>query len=267
MYKENLIMEKKQQGNESSVEKALNILSAYANQEQEMGVTSISVLLGIHKSTTARLIKSLVATGFLQQNPINKKYFLGRAAHQIGQQAMHSHNNRIIGAALPYLQKLSHDTGETTALEQLSGYNIFLSFHVEGPSHLRFIYRQGELVPINVSVGAKSILAYASEEFLDICLQQKLERFNQNTVTDIDEYRKVLEKVREEGVAFDRGEHYQEIQAIGAPIRIPGKTPESAIVITGPASRMTDTYLQSLRQPITKTAKAIATTLQNQEMF
>ncbi len=259
-------MDTNKQNSESSVEKALNILSTYARHDQELGITNISVLLDIHKSTAARLIKNLVATGFLQQNPISKKYFLGREAHQIGQQAVHSHNSRIISTALPYLEKLSHETGETTALEQLSGYNIFLSFHVEGPSHLRFIYRQGELVPINVSVGAKAILAYAQESFLDICLQQKLVRFNDNTVTEKKEYRKVLEKVQQEGVAFDRGERYQEIQAIGAPILLPDHAPESAIVITGPASRMTDAYLQFLVQPIKKTAREIATALQSQEM-
>ena len=255
-------MTKQNSSKESSVEKALTVLSTYAKNEHEMGITEVSVQLGLHKSTASRLIKNLMNTGFLQQNPNTKKYFLGRSAYQIGQQAVQSLNNRIIVTALPYLKELSQQTGETTALELLFGYNVFLAIHVEGPGHLRFTHRQGELVPINVSVGAKSILSHATNDFLEICLQRKLERFNENTVTSSQQYREILKKVRVDGVAFDRGERYQEMCAIGTPVILPRKTPESAIVISGPASRMTNEFMQSLIIPIKQTAKSIARALQ-----
>ncbi len=237
------------------------ILSTFADHDGEMGITEIGTKLGFHKSTANRLIKNLESSGFLQQNPITKKYFLGRVAIQMGQSAVRSLNNRIISTAIPFLEDLTRQTGETSALEILSGYNVILAFHIQGPSHLHFTFRRGGLVYLNVSVGAKSILSHAQNDFLDICLQRPFKKFNENTIVSKEAFRAALKKVRAEGVAYDRGERYQEIHAIGAPILLPGKPPESAVVIAGPASRMTDAFLKTLIVPIKKTAADIAQAL------
>lgn len=255
-------MTKPKTDNESSIVKALAILSRYAEHNHEMGITEVAGKLGLHKSTTGRLIRYLTTCGFLQQNPGNKKYALGNAAYDIGRRTVLSFNNRIISLALPHLRELSLQTGKTTALELLAGHNIFLAYHIEGMGHLRSTFRQNDMVPINVSVGAKSILAHADADFLEICLQRPFARYNENTITSQQHYRELLKEIRTEGVAYDRGELYNEIHAIGAPILLPGKKTDSAIAISGLFSHMTETYLHSLIRPIKETARAIAHSLQ-----
>ena len=244
--------------NSSSAEKALNILLAFAPYNNEMGTTELSVKLGMHKSTTSRLIKLLVATNFLQQNPMTKKYMLGRSAQKIGFATTRSLDSRLLAIAQPCLTELSQQTGESVALELLAGTNVVLAMHVEGPSHIRFNFQQGEQLPINVAAGAKVILSHSSPEFLEICLQQKFERFNDNTIVSKDVYRRLLQEIRQTGIAYDRGERYQDTHAIAVPIANSEGPPRVAVVIAGPAFRLNDQFLKSVVIPLRQTADKIS---------
>ncbi len=242
----------------SSAEKALNILLAFTPYNNEMGTTELSIKLGIHKSTTSRLIKLLVTTGFLQQNPMTKKYMLGRSAQKIGNATNQSLDSRLLAIAQPYLSELSRQTGESVALELLVGTNVILAMHVEGPSHIRFNFQQGELLPINVAAGAKVILAHSEPETLEICLQQKFERFNANTIVSKEEYRRQLKEIRQTGIAYDRGERYQDTHAIAVPIISSEGPPRVAVVIAGPAFRLNEQFLKSVATPLRQAADKIS---------
>jgi len=246
---------------ESSAEKVLNLLLAFSSSEKEMGTTELSVKLGMHKSTTSRLIKTLVTANFLQKNLATRKYMLGMSAYRIGYAATRSLDSRLLSIAQPYLYELAQQTGESVALELLSGTNVILAIHVEGPSHLRFNFQQGEIVPINVAAGAKAILAHSDPGFLESCLQREFEKFNDQTIVSKTSYRELLKKVREEGISYDRGERYVDIHAMAVPVHYGGITPKAAIIIAGPASRLNDSFLQSAAHPLTETARKISESL------
>ncbi|SDO34864.1 IclR family transcriptional regulator [Desulforhopalus singaporensis] len=242
----------------SSVEKALAILLTFTPETTELGTTEISQKLGMHKSTTSRLIKSLVTADFLQQNPVTKKYQLGSSAYRLGYISTRSRNTTLLTIARPFLVELAAKTGESIALEMVSGIDVILAAHVEGPSHLRFNFQQGELVPLNVAAGAKVILAYSDARFLESCLKRDFKKFNDNTIVSKKEYLKVLETVKKEGIAYDRGERYHDIHAMAVPIFNPDTPPTAAIIIAGPSSRLTDDFFASVTPVLCDTAERIS---------
>jgi IclR family KDG regulon transcriptional repressor len=244
--------------NLSSTEKALKILRAFAPQNQEMGTLELSRKLNIHKSTVSRLLQILTAQDFLQQNQETKKYLLGRAAAEIGNAVINSLNNALVTIARPYLAQLSEQVSESVALEQLSGTNIILASHVEGRRHIRFSFSLGELVPINVAAGAKAILAYCPAELVDRCLKKKFVRFNERTIVSKKRYRELLKLVQETAIAYDRGERYEDTFAIATPIFSHEGPPVAAVVIAGPAFRMTPQFLNDTIAPLKKTAEEIS---------
>ena len=244
--------------NSSSAEKALNILLAFVPYNNEMGTTDLSRKLGIHKSTVSRLIKLLVATDFLQQNPLTKKYMLGKSALKIGNATTRSLDSKLLTVAQPHLSELSQLIGESVALEMLSGTNVVLALHVEGPSHIRFNFQQGEQVPINVAAGAKAILSDIDPKLLELCLQQEFTRFNEYTIVAKETYRKLLKEIKQNGVAYDRGERYRDTHAMATSIHSPEGGPKAAVVIAGPAFRMTDELLESALIPLKATAEKIS---------
>jgi len=247
--------------NESSVEKALNLLLAFASEGREMGTTELSVQLGLHKSTTSRLIKTLVQAGFLQQNPATRKYILGISSYRIGYAATRTLNSRLLAAAHPHLYDLAQKTGESVAMEMVSGINIILALHVEGPSHLRFNFQQGEVVPINVAAGAKAILAHSNRDFVESCLSGEFKRFNDRTIVSKRQYLELLEKVRKDGISYDRGERYEDIYAMAVPVLLPDGSPKAAVIIAGPASRLSDSFLKSAAADLRETAVNISKSL------
>lgn len=252
---------KKQQTGETgctSADKALNILLAFTPFNTEMGTTELSIKLGLHKSTTSRLIKLLVASQFLQQNPITKKYMLGSSAVRIGSATTRSLDSRLLAVAQPCLHELSRQVGESAALEMLSGTKVVLALHVEGPSHIRFNFQQGEQVPINVAAGAKVILSHSDPAFVELCLEQEFERFNEHTIVSKDEYRRLLKEIKRTGIAYDRGERYRDAHAMAAPVLGLGGAPKAAVVIAGPAFRLTEQFLRSAESPLKAAAEKIA---------
>jgi IclR family KDG regulon transcriptional repressor len=249
---------KTKNGNSSSAEKALNILLAFTPDNNEMGTTELSIKLGLHKSTTSRLIKLLVATNFLQQNPLTKKYLLGSSALRIGHATTRTLHSKLLAVAHPCLAELSQLLGESVAMEMLSGTNVVLALHVEGPSHIRFNFEQGEQVPINVAAGAKVILSQSDPQLVDICLEKDFQQFNENTIISKTEYRKLLKNIKKSGVAYDKGERYINTHAMATPIyNLEGNT-KAAVVIAGPAYRLTDDFLKSAKKPMKETADRIS---------
>ena len=67
-----------------SVERALHVLTSFEVDGQELGVTEIASLLGVHKSTASRLAATLVASGFLERSPESESFRLGREVARLG---------------------------------------------------------------------------------------------------------------------------------------------------------------------------------------
>jgi DNA-binding IclR family transcriptional regulator len=249
---------KSKSANLSSTEKALKILMAFVPYNYELGTLELSKKLEIHKSTVSRLLHLLVDHDFLQQNQDTKKYFLGRSVAEIGNAVTRSLNNTIVTIAQPYLSALSEAVGESVALELLSGTSIILACHVEGQKPIRFSFQPGERVPINVAAGAKTILAFSNPELVNQFLKEKFIRFTAKTLLTKREYRSLLEEVKKAGVAFDRGERYEDVRAIGAPIFNHEQIPVAAVVIAGPAFRLTDQFFTNVVGLLKKTAADIS---------
>jgi len=242
----------------SSTAKALKILMAYVPHNPEMGTLELSKKLGIHKSTVSRLLHLLVDHDFLSQNPDSKKYRLGSSIAELGNAANQSLNYNLVTVSQSYLNALCERVGESVALEILDGSSIISAYQVEGQSHIRFSFQPGERVPINVTAGAKAILAYSEPALINQFLKDKFPRFTSKTISSKREYRAMLADIRESGVAFDTGERYEDARAIAAPIFDHNRKPVAAVVIAGPAFRFTETFIEQTIGLLKETAEQIS---------
>ena len=102
-----------------SVDRALQILDLFNEQNPELKITEISNKLDLHKSTTHSLLKTLKARQYIKQDPDSGKYSLGLKLLERGQFVLNSMDIRSI--ARKHLIDLSVDTGQTTHLVILEG--------------------------------------------------------------------------------------------------------------------------------------------------
>ena len=60
-----------------SIDRALNIIKIVSSRKDGIGVTELAEMLGLNKSSIFRILATLTAHGFIEQNPETKKYKLG----------------------------------------------------------------------------------------------------------------------------------------------------------------------------------------------
>ena len=221
-----------------SVQKALEILLAFTPHNREMGTMELSNKLGFHKSTVSRLFRVLTFYGFLQQDSKTKKYMLGKAAADIGSAIRQSLSEHLIQIAQPYIDDLRNSLGTTTGLEVWMGKNTILGYRARNPHHIHAAPRPGMDIPVNISAGARAILAFSQPELVDTVLQGKFKRFTPNTITDPDMFKKKLSEVRKEGVAFTHGERHIDVDVIAAPVFNHEKRPVAAAIISTPTNEV-----------------------------
>jgi DNA-binding IclR family transcriptional regulator len=222
-----------------SLEKALEILLSFIPRNQETGTLDLSEKLGFHRSTANRLLHVLENYGFLEQNPDTKKFALGPAVLDLGSAMLQSLSGRLTRIAIPLIEDLRNRLGETVVLEVAGPAHTNIAHIAEGPGPIRLKEDVGALHGYNAAAGAKSILAYSTDEFRDRILGQKLTRFTSRSITDPESLRKHLQEIRRRGFAFDDEERNTDIRAFGCPIFNHEKRPVASVTVAGPAHRIT----------------------------
>jgi DNA-binding IclR family transcriptional regulator len=89
------------------------------------------------------------------------------------------------------------------------------------------------------AAGAKAILAFSPPQLTRTLLAEKIPHLTPKTVTDPKMLQRQLEKIRQQGYAFDHEEIELGINAVAAPIFNHEEKPVAAIVVAGPSQRIT----------------------------
>jgi DNA-binding IclR family transcriptional regulator len=143
--------------------------------------------------------------------------------------------NRLHEAAFPHLQALASRTGLAAQLAILDHAEVvYLERIVVGP--IRLPTRRGGRKPAYCTALGKAMAAY-DDDAIRTLLAAPMPRKTIQTITEPMALRTELKRVREAGVAYDRGEAYEELVCVAAPIRASGQA-IAAVSVTGLAGRM-----------------------------
>jgi DNA-binding IclR family transcriptional regulator len=222
----------------AAVEKALQLLTAFAPRNERIGSLALSKKLGYHPSTTIRLLKVLKKHGFVEQDPETKKYSLGRSNLFLARAVIESLNTDLVSIARPYLDNLRDITNESVGLEVWAGDTTTLAYIAPGPQLVQVSGTLGARLPVHVAAGARAIMACLPAEIVDNLLEGKLRRFTPKTITDPKLLKRKLKKIKERGISLEEGELDLDVHVMAAPVFDHRKRPAAAAVIASPAYRM-----------------------------
>lgn len=239
------------------LDRAVKILDCFAGEEAELGVTEISKVLRLHKSTVHRLLEALKSYGLIRQDPQSEKYFLGVKLFELGCRAVARLDLRE--RARPVLEQLVSETGETAHLCILDQGEVLYLEKVESPQTLRIPSQVGQRNPAHCTAVGKALLAYLSEDELDSLVRVKgLKRYTKNTIVVLGQLKKELALVRERGFSVDNEETEEGLRCVGAPVRDYTGRVIASISIAGPAFRMTDEKLSALAESVKRAAETLS---------
>ena len=239
----------------SSVQKAIELLLAFTTADQEIGTLELSEKLHLHKSTVSRLLHILTHYELLRQDKKTKKYSLGKSALDLGLAAKRYIDSQLIVAAQPLMNELRNRLGELIAMEVLSGNSSTVVYHAASTLPVTVSTDIGQRLPIHAVAGAKAILAFLPPDTVDDLIGHKLTPLTPNTITDPAEFKRHLEIIREQGIAFELGEYYPDVHAMGAPVFNSSGKPIAAVVMPVPAYRM-ESHIQSNTAALVKETAA-----------
>lgn len=242
----------------NSIEKALEVLLAFTPYNRELGTGDISRMLGLHKATASRILRTLASRGFLQQDPRTKAYSLGPAISELVRAYTNGIGYRIVEAARPEMEALRDRLGETVVLEVLSGSGTVIACVVEGPQRVRIAGTVGDRLPVHGAAGARAILAFSPPELFERLVGYELPRITPHTIVDRQALKKELEKTRRRGFSLDREEIDLGICAVGAPVFDHQGRAVAAVVVAGPSGRVKGVAGSELVRGVMETASNIS---------
>lgn len=220
-----------------SVERALSILHLYVVSEAEIGLSDISARVELHQSTVFRLLVTLSASGFTEQNPDTGRYRLGPAALSLGQAFMrHSDLRQIAESPMASLRDRS---GETVHLATLDRAEIIYLEKLPGLHPIGLMSsRVGDRSPAHCTGLGKALLAREPESVIrEYFKVGGLRAFTPRTITRMGDLLRELEKVRQTGFAVDDEEHEVGVVCVAAPVS-DSRRVVAAISVAGPADRI-----------------------------
>jgi DNA-binding IclR family transcriptional regulator len=218
-----------------SVATALELLDWLAI-EPELGVAELGRRLGVAKSTAHRIVTTLCAKGYVQRVPETKSYRLGIRLHELGE--LVASRSQLRDHALPLLESLRNQTGETVHLAVPEGAQMFYVERLESYHGLRFSSRVGRLRPIHLTSSGKAVAAFNPAVAEAACATGFAPR-TARTIRTKQQFLRCLAETRARGYAFSIEEDEPGLSSVAAPVLDHTGIARAAISVAGPVARVT----------------------------
>lgn len=243
-----------------SVIRAMKILELLAQSQRGLTLSEISRRLGLPKSSTHVLLKTLEGIGYLKNSSLTGKFCFGLKMVSLSKTALE--NLDLREHARPFLYDLMARSGLTVHLAILEGAEAVIIEKVEAPGMLRLATWVGRRLDANSSGVGKALLAFAGEESSgQRFIGHPMARNNRNTISSPERLARELNKIRQLGYAFEDEEGEIGFRCVGAPICDSGDRAVAAISIAGTTAQISDERLSSLASMVKTTAKQISAQL------
>lgn len=188
-------------------------------------VKGIAAQLGTPRSTTHRMLGSLVSEGYLHHVPY-QGYSLGSRLIYLGSKAQ---EQRPLGAlARPFLEALAAQSGDTVHLGTVEGSRVFYLEKVPGTRGLEMRSRVGQRMPLaSTGVGKALMLGVNPDDWrvlYDEAVAEKTDAGERSLLSPWPQYQQAMQQYLAQGWVMDLEENELGIRCVGAPIRdISGK--------------------------------------------
>ncbi len=226
------------------ISKVFSILEAIHGAPYGLTLKKICEATGINKSTAHRFLKHMEREGYLIHTE-SGPYLIGPRLSAMGTQA----NSRAVlqAAARPILWELWKSTQETVNLAVLDSGTVLYVDVIESSHEFRLASRVGTRRPVHATSLGKAICAFLPEELLKRTLEGLvLSSLTPNTVINLVQFRRELDRVRQKGYSLDDEEVTLGARCVGAPILGKNQEAVAAISISGPVTRIGREQLPSL---------------------
>lgn len=237
-----------------SVMRGVSVLEQLCCSAEDVGVTEVARALKVNKTTVFRILSTLVAMGFAEQDPKTERYRPTMKILSLSNRVLNRLEVRSMAA--PRLKELVKATNCPAHLAVLDAAEIVIIDKVEATTGMRF--HIGRRSPLYCTGLGKVFLAHFSERELEQYLAAThFVQHTAHTITDPAKLRAEIEHIASVGYAFDRQEHNIGVSCVAAPIKDYAERVVASISVTGPSLQI-ETNVDLLKARIVECAADIS---------
>lgn len=241
-----------------SIDRAFRILEALEENEG-MTMSELADEFDIPRSTAHIYLKTLEKTGYIIRN--DNEYHLGLRFLKHGGYARH--RLRIYQAAKSEVDALARRTGEAVDLGIEENGKRVLVYKSEGPDVVTQKPVTGDYAHMHMTALGKAMLSEFEEERVnEIIDEHGLPKSTQYTIDNRTDLHAELDRTRERGYSLENQERREGIRAVGVPIGLDSEM-ASALSISGPMSKLTESRIDELQQHIHDSINVIEIKIRN----
>lgn len=245
-----------------SVRRAFRMLRLIADSDEKLGVSELARQMGLGKSTTLGLAEALRSEGALCRNPLTKKYGMGFTILELSRAL--TEGMALRDAALPVMERLRDDYGESVFLGVLNGENVTIVDLVEGTKEFDITAPRGTKLPIQAGATGKVFLAgFGEEKARRVLRRVGLPRYTRRSITDVERYINGLGEVERQGYGTDDEEYLSGVCAVAAVVETPSPPP-AAIWMVGFSSHFDPKKMKRAAESIVEGAGEISRKLRGE---
>jgi IclR family KDG regulon transcriptional repressor len=230
-----------------SVSHALDVLEQFTGELDELGVTELSKRLKLHKNNVFRLLATLEARGYIEQNKATENYRLGIRCLRLGQRFVMQ--TGLLRQARPVMSHVAKAANETAFITVLRDGNAIALDAVEAEQPVRMVFRVGDPLPLHCTAVGKMHMAFGDAELWN-ALPEALPKFTEKTVVDRHVLAQQIKKIAESGYAVDLGEYIEDVRSVAVPIRDYTRAVVGSLAVSGPAYRLSQERLDKEIVPL-----------------
>ncbi len=236
--------------NVPGLERGIEILEYLTKYPKGRTLQEIYLELHIPQTTAYRILCTFIRCDYVVYCEETKRYKLSMKILMLGYRTLRDYS--IIECVLPRMRELRDSLHDTVCFGVWGDGNVILVEQVHGDNSFCFTMSLGTTFELHCSAPGKAIMAFLPrvecEKYLD---QMVFTRYNDRTITDIESYKKELERVFESGFAVDMEEELTGVMCVGAPILNHVGYPCGAVWISAPKDRIVkkgvDMFVKSLK--------------------
>jgi len=233
------------------LDKTTDILYLFMEKKRPLGITEISKELLLYKSAVHRILNTLKSRGFIVQDGQTKKYWLGSQFYTLGMLFKNSLKLRDI--ATKYMEILAERFKETvhlTIYDEVNYGRVVCVEKVQASHLLSMSPPVGSKSPTHASAVGKALLAYSGDDIQNMVLNGELKSYTKQTITDREQLKEELVKIREKEYAMDNEELENGLVCLAAPILNSENTSIASISVSGPRGRIIEKKDEIIEQII-----------------
>jgi DNA-binding IclR family transcriptional regulator len=243
-----------------ALDRGLEILETLAQQSGEVSLAKLALHFPWNKSTTHRLLATLVRRGHVEKDPQTSKYRLGLAILTLSRGL--NAQMEIIRLARPFIERLALDSRETSHLAVLERGEVVVLDQYESPEKIRVITSAGMRMPAHCTALGKALLAGLKGGEYDRWVEAMgLPRLTAKTTTDPEVLREHLVEIAQQGYAYDDEEYDPGMCCMAGPVHNQEGVLVAAIGISCPSNRIAIDQIDRLSELVKSTAAGISSLL------